>query len=296
MSEGTLDIREFPIFRRGKVRDTWDLGDNLLMVASDRISAFDVILPEPVPDKGRVLTSLSSFWFKRTSAIVPNHLVSSDVADLPAPIQHHAERLRGRFMLVRKAERVDIECVVRGYLSGSAWVEYQKYGTVCGEPLPQGLVESARLAEPLFTPATKADSGHDENISIAQMRELMGSNLTDELIDFSIALYRAGAAHASDCGLIVADTKFEFGLIDGRMHVIDEMLTPDSSRFWDAASYAPGRSQESFDKQPVRDWLSATGWDKRPPAPNLPAEVIAQTARRYREAFRRLTGEDVSTA
>ncbi|RIK46446.1 MAG: phosphoribosylaminoimidazolesuccinocarboxamide synthase [Chloroflexi bacterium] len=291
-----LDIPEFPLFRRGKVRDTWDLGDQLLMVATDRISAFDVILPEPIPGKGRVLTSLSAFWFRRTAEIAPNHLLSTDVVDLPPVLQRYADALRGRFMLVKKAQRIDIECVVRGYLSGSAWVEYRDRGTVCEQALPAGLVESAKLPEPIFTPATKADSGHDENISIATMQTLVGREKTERLVDLSLRLYDFGARHAEQHGMIVADTKFEFGEVDGQVIVIDEMLTPDSSRFWDMSSYSPGGPQESFDKQPVRDWLTAQGWNRKPPAPHLPPEIIEQTGWRYREAYRRLTGKDLNSA
>lgn len=291
-----LDIPEFPLFRRGKVRDTWDLGDQLLMVATDRISAFDVILPESIPGKGRVLTSLSAFWFRLTAEIAPNHLISTDVADLPPSLQRHADAIRGRFMLVKKAHRIDIECVVRGYLSGSAWVEYRDRGTVCEQALPAGLVESAKLPEPIFTPATKADSGHDENISIATMQTLVGRERTERLVDLSLRLYDYGAGHAEQHGMIVADTKFEFGEIDGQVIAIDEMLTPDSSRFWDMSSYFPGGPQESFDKQPVRDWLTAQGWNRKPPAPHLPPEIIEQTGWRYREAYRRLTGKDLNSA
>jgi phosphoribosylaminoimidazole-succinocarboxamide synthase len=287
-----LDIDALPLFRRGKVRDTWDLGDMLLMVASDRLSAFDVILPDPVPDKGRVLTQLSAFWFRHTEGLVPNHLVSTDVADLPASIAPLARELEDRFMIVRKARRVDIECVARGYLAGSAWVEYRDRGTVCGQELPAGLAQSAQLPTPIFTPAMKNDTGHDENISVESMRGLVGDELTSELQRLSLLLYQAAAAHALERGVIIADTKFEFGWIDGELRVIDELLTPDSSRFWDVDNYEPGRAQDSYDKQPVRDWLLAAGWDRNPPAPSLPAEVIEQTAARYRTAFERLTGTE----
>lgn len=286
-----LEISGIPLFRRGKVRDTYDLGDQLLMVASDRLSAFDVVLPDGIPDKGRVLTKLSVFWFNQTQEIVPNHLISADVEDLPDAVQSMREVLRDRFMIVHKAERIDIECVVRGYLAGSAWAEYQQQGTVCGEKLPSGMVESEQFPEPIFTPSTKADEGHDENISIDRMRQIVGGELTDQLMDASLKLYTFANAYARERGIILADTKFEFGLIDGKIAVIDEMCTPDSSRFWDARTYTPGKSQESFDKQPVRNWLSDTGWNKQPPAPPLPENIIEETAQRYRDAYERITGE-----
>ena len=287
-----IEIPGLPRFRSGKVRVPYDLGDRLLMVASDRLSAFDVILPDGIPDKGAVLTQLSVFWFGRTQDIQPNHVLSTDVEELRGLIGDYAEVLRDRFMIVRKAERIEIECVVRGYLAGSAWVEYQQDGTVCGQPLPDGLTESARLAEPIFTPASKNDTGHDENISIADVERRIGRELTGRLIDASRAIYAAAARYADERGIIIADTKFEFGLCDGDLIVIDEMLTPDSSRFWEAAAYEPGRPQESYDKQFVRDWLIASGWDRNPPAPPLPAEVIEGTARRYREAYSRITGSE----
>jgi phosphoribosylaminoimidazole-succinocarboxamide synthase len=292
----TIDLEGLPLFRRGKVRDTWDLGDTLLIVASDRISAFDVILPNDVPDKGQVLTQLSAFWFDRTSVFQPNHLLSTSTDDLPPAVAPWTEQIAGRFMLVRKARRIDIECVVRGYLAGSAWNEYRTSGTVCSAPLPPEMVESQQLEEPIFTPAIKADSGHDENISIDRMASLVGSGLTSRLIDASLALYRAAAEYARTRGVILADSKFEFGYCGDELLVIDEIFTPDSSRFWDAEQYHPGRPQESFDKQPVRDWLVATGWDKQPPAPALPDEVIAQTSHRYREAYRRLVGRELPQA
>jgi phosphoribosylaminoimidazole-succinocarboxamide synthase len=286
------------LFRRGKVRDSFDLGDKLLIVASDRISAYDVILPDAIPDKGRVLTKLSAFWFEHTRHIAPNHLISVDIGDLPNAVGSDTVRelLRDRFMFVHKAERIDFECVMRGYLSGSAWAEYQERGTVCGAPLPAGLVESDRLAEPIFTPATKAESGHDLNVSIQEMRDVLGAELTDAAIKTSVALYSFAAAFARERGVIIADTKFELGLLDGRLIVIDEILTPDSSRFWDAARYAPGRAQASFDKQYVRDWLNDTGWDRTAPAPPLPADVIEGTSQRYREAYERITGTELDAA
>jgi phosphoribosylaminoimidazole-succinocarboxamide synthase len=291
-----IEIPGLRLFRRGKVRDTYDLGDKLLMVATDRVSAFDVVLPDAVADKGRVLTQLSCFWFDRTRNVVPNHLISSDVDDLPEEVGVAREVLRGRSMIVHKAERIDIECVVRGYLAGSGWAEYRRSGTVCEAPLPGGLVESAKLPEPIFTPAAKNDVGHDENISFARMRDIVGADMAQHLRDASLALYRHAEEHARSRGIIIADTKFEFGIVDGRLTVIDELLTPDSSRFWDAASYEPGRSQASFDKQPLRDWLEQSGWDKNPPSPPLPAAVIEETAARYRAAYERITGQELPEA
>jgi phosphoribosylaminoimidazole-succinocarboxamide synthase len=283
-------------FRRGKVRDTYDLGDRLLMIASDRMSAFDVVLPDAIPDKGTVLTQLSRFWFDRTGDVVPNHLISTDVADLPEEVRTAQEVLRGRFMIVKKAERIDIECVVRGYLAGSGWAEYRKSKTVCGERLPEGLTESARLPEPIFTPAAKVDEGHDENISYGKMKQIVGKDLAERLKDASMRLYQHAEQHARTRGIIIADTKFEFGLVNGELIVIDEVLTPDSSRFWDAAQYEPGRSQASFDKQPLRDWLERSGWDKNPPGPPLPPEIIDETAARYRKAYEVVTGTELPSA
>lgn len=264
------------------------------MVATDRISAFDVILPDGIPNKGRVLTQLSVHWFNATSHLIPNHLISSDVDDLPESLQDSLEVLRDRFMIVKKAERFDIECVVRGYLSGSAWVEYSEQGTVCGQKLPAGLVESDKLPEPIFTPATKEESGHDLNISIQEMENRVGRETTRRAIDASQALYAFASEQVAERGLILADTKFEFGFVDGDMILIDEALTPDSSRYWDVSTYEPGRAQDSFDKQFVRDWLINTGWDRNPPAPPLPREVIDGTAARYVEAYERITGKALS--
>ncbi len=278
---------------RGKVRDLYDLGDKLLIVATDRISAFDVVLPTPIPAKGAVLTQLSAFWFRRTAPLVPNHFLSSDVADFPKALADQAEVLAGRSMLVRKARRLDVECVVRGYLAGSAWAEYQQSQMVCGQRLPSGLRQSEPLPEPIFTPAIKAAAGHDENISIQRMSSIVGADLTERIIQLSIQIYRAGSEHAASCGLILADTKLEFGLLDGKLILIDELLTPDSSRFWDAERYEVGRSQPSFDKQFVRDWLEMVGWAKQPPAPELPSDVVERTSRKYREAYRRLTGHNL---
>jgi phosphoribosylaminoimidazole-succinocarboxamide synthase len=281
------------LFRRGKVRDTFRVphpdGDRLLMVASDRLSAFDVIMPTPIPGKGVLLTQLAAFWFRLTRHIVPNHLLSTEVADFPPEAQAQAERLAGRSMLVRMAERIDVECVVRGYLAGSGWADYRRTGAICGHALPPGLRESERLPEPLFTPASKSDAGHDENITVAEMERRLGAGLTRRLADLSRRLYEFAAAHALARGIIIADTKFEFGLLDGEVILIDEALTPDSSRFWEADQYAPGRPQPSLDKQFVRDWLIASGWNKEPPAPPLPPEIVAGTLARYRSAYERLT-------
>jgi len=283
-----------PLFHRGKVRDTYDLGDRLLMVATDRISAFDVVLPNGIPDKGAVLTQLSAFWFDLTGDIVPNHFLrlvdSTEIEGVPFPIPPD---LLGRSMLVPKARRVDVECVARGYLSGSGWQEYRETGKVCGIRLPPGLRESEELPEPIFTPATKAASGHDINISFEETVELVGAKAADVLRIRTLAVYRFVRDYARERGLIIADTKLEFGWLGDELTVIDELCTPDSSRFWPADGYEPGRSQPSFDKQPVRDWLIASGWNKEPPPPVLPAEVVEGTAERYREAFRRLTGREL---
>jgi len=276
---------------QGKVRDLYDLGDKLLLVASDRISAFDVVLPDDIAFKGEVLTRLSLFWFELLAGVTANHLISTDVADLPEQFAPHADELRGRFMLVKKATVFPVECIVRGYLAGSGWAEYQRSGTVCGIPLPAGLVESDRLPEPIFTPSTKAEIGdHDENISFERMIEIIGQAAANELRDTSLAVYSAARDHAATRGIIIADTKFEFGTIDGKTTLVDEVLTPDSSRFWPAASYTPGSGQPSFDKQYVRDWLIASGWDKTPPPPALPADVVARTSETYIQAYELITG------
>lgn len=285
-----ITLPGMPVFRRGKVRELYDLGEErLLMVASDRVSAFDVVMGEAIPGKGRVLTALSAFWFRLLADVLPNHFLSDALAAFPAVVQPFAEQIVGRSLLVRRAHRLDVECVVRGYLAGSGWAEYRQHGTLAGEPLPPGLMESARLPEPRFTPATKADSGHDENISRARLRTQVGERLAAALEGASLALYCRAEVHARARGLILADTKFEFGLIGETLVLIDEALTPDSSRYWDAAAYAPGGPQPSFDKQFLRDYLEQTGWDKRPPPPPLPGEVVEGTAARYREALRRLT-------
>ncbi|HET6764996.1 MAG TPA: phosphoribosylaminoimidazolesuccinocarboxamide synthase [Longimicrobiaceae bacterium] len=288
----------FPLLIRGKVRDVYDLGNALLMVATDRVSAFDVVLPSAVPRKGEVLTLLSAWWFRRTGDVVPNHLLSVDpdrICSLHPELAPHREAWARRSMLVRKLSPYPVECVVRGYVAGSAWKEYRETGTLAGEPLPPGLRESDRLDPPVFSPASKAAEGHDENIPFARMQEMLGEKVAGALRDASLALYARGRDTAAEAGIILADTKFEFGRDDdGTIRVMDEVMTPDSSRFWPADRYAPGRGQPSLDKQPLRDWLEglvAQGrWDKRPPAPDLPDEVVQETSRRYQDAFRRLTG------
>jgi phosphoribosylaminoimidazole-succinocarboxamide synthase len=285
----TTNLERLPLIHRGKVRETYEVDDrHLLLVATDRLSAFDVVFDQPIPDKGAVLTRLSAWWFEQLAQLGRSHFVSADPSDLPE--EARSPELAPRSMLVRRAVRVDAECVVRGYLAGSGWAEYRRDGIVCGHRLPDGLREADRLPEPIFTPSTKAEVGHDENITRAQLGELVGDDLARQLEDRSIALYLAGARRAEAVGLILADTKFEFGWIDGELAVIDEVLTPDSSRFWDAAHYAPGSSPQSFDKQFVRDFVSASGWNKEPPAPVLPDEVIAGTRERYVAAYERLTG------
>jgi len=276
---------------RGKVRDIYDLGDKLLIVATDRLSAFDVILPTPIPDKGRVLTQLSLFWFDLLKDVIPNHVLSG--TEFPAAFDGFKDELAGRTMLVRKTEAVPIECVVRGYLSGSGWKDYRTTGRVCGITLPSGLRESDRLPEPIFTPATKAVSGHDENISFEQAAALIGKDLVERIRDISLDIYVRAAKHAEPRGIILADTKFEFGLLNGQLLWIDEALTPDSSRFWSAALYSPGGAQPSFDKQFVRDYLERMRWPKTPPGPELPPEIVAATRAKYREAFRILAGHEL---
>jgi len=276
---------------RGKVRDIYDLGDKLLIVATDRLSAFDVILPTPIPDKGRVLTQLSLFWFDVLRDVIPNHVIGA--TEFPAPFDKFQGELAGRSMLVRKTKPLPIECVVRGYVSGSGWKDYRVSGKICGIDLSAGLRESDRLTEPIFTPATKAVSGHDENISFEQAVALVGKDLAERVRDVSMKLYRRAAAHAEPRGIIVADTKFEFGLLNEELIWIDEALTPDSSRFWPAAQYSPGGPQASFDKQFVRDYLERMRWPKTPPGPELPPEVVEATRAKYREAYRILTGQEL---
>lgn len=279
---------------RGKVRDIYDLDEQLLIVATDRLSAFDYVLPNPIPDKGKVLNQLSDFWFGRFADIVLNHVVTTDVAQFPQPLRAFADQLEGRATLARKLEMPPVECVARGYLAGSGWKEYREQGTVCGIELPGGLTESAELPQPIFTPATKAQEGHDINISFAEMERIVGADLAAELRDKTLELYSAGARFARERGIIIADTKFEFGLEDGAVVLADEVLTPDSSRFWPVDSYAPGRGQPSFDKQYVRDYLEKIGWNKQPPVPELPPEIVDGTRERYREIFRILTGSDLA--
>lgn len=288
------NLTNVTLANRGKVRDLYDLGDQLLIISTDRISAFDVVLPNGIPYKGQILTGLSEFWFDYTKSIVANHIVATDVSQYPDVLQTDAEVLKGRSMLVRKANRIDIECVVRGYIAGSAWSEYQADGTVCGEKLPAGLTESERLPELIFTPSTKAEQGeHDENISIAEMEAEIGEELSEKIIQTSFALFEAASEHAEQSGILLCDTKFEFGQIDGELILIDEVFTPDSSRFWPKDEYKPGSSPPSFDKQYVRDYLSDVGWNKEPPAPELPAEVISQTSEKYLEAYRLIVGREL---
>jgi len=279
------------LLRQGKVRDIYDLGDALLMVATDRISAFDVVMPNPIPGKGRILTQMSRFWFEMMEGLIPNHLITADVERFPQVCHPYVDIIRDRSMLVRKAEPLSVECIVRGYLSGSGWKSYLESGRVCEMRLPEGLQESNRLPEPLFTPSTKADIGaHDENISFEQVEDMLGKGLAARLRDVSMAIYKRAVEFAELRGIIIADTKFEFGLIDGELVLIDEILTPDSSRFWPKDTYRPGVPQKSFDKQYVRDYLLLLGWNQRPPAPELPPEVVENTCRKYDEALRRLTG------
>lgn len=289
----TVELAGLTVFRRGKVRDTFLLEDgSLLMVASDRISAFDVVLPTAIPDKGRVLTEMSRWWFDRTQNIVPNHLLAS-VPALPAELVDQWAALQPRSMHSRRAERIDIECVVRGHLAGSGWKEYRELGTLAGERLAPGLMESSKLPEARFTPAMKNDTGHDENISRARLAELLGAGLAANLEAVSLLLFDHASQHCLDRGMILVDTKFEFGFVDGELTLIDEIFTPDSSRFWDASEWVPGRSMPSFDKQPVRDWLEQSGWNKTAPGPELPIDVVQGTSQRYREAARRICGLDL---
>ncbi|MAI19952.1 MAG: phosphoribosylaminoimidazolesuccinocarboxamide synthase [Kiritimatiellaceae bacterium] len=281
-------------FKSGKVREVYDLGDQYLFIASDRISAFDVIMPDGIPNKGQVLNMISKFWFERTEDVVKNHMISTDVNDFPEILQPHRELLKGRSMLVKKAELLPVECIVRGYLIGSGWKEYQKSGTIGGMPLRPGYEMAGKIDEPIFTPSTKADEGHDENISIDQMKEIVGDELGQRLMDISLHLYKTAADFALTKGIIMADTKFEFGMIGDELILIDEVLTPDSSRFWPAADYAPGSSPLSFDKQFVRDYLETLDWDKTPPGPSLPTEIIEKSREKYLEAYSLLTGEELS--
>lgn len=286
-----LDLPGIKKLRSGKVREVFDLGDSFLLVATDRISAFDVIMPNGIPRKGEVLTQISHFWFEKFSSLVPNHLLAGANDPLPKNLQPFADKLSKRSMIVKKAKPLAIECIVRGYLSGSGWKEYKKSQTVCGIQLPAGLTESAELPEPIFTPSTKAEAGHDENISFEQAQKIVGVEIANQARDLSLKIYKAGRDYARQRGIIIADTKFEFGMHDGKLILIDEVLTPDSSRFWPASEYAPGKGQPSFDKQFVRDYLETLDWDKTPPGPKLPDDVVAKTTAKYLEAYEKLTGK-----
>jgi phosphoribosylaminoimidazole-succinocarboxamide synthase len=286
---GELGLAGLPLLARGKVREIYDLGDRLLLVATDRLSAFDVVMDEPIPGKGIVLSSLSAFWFERFADLVPNHFLTDDPAQLPAEVQSHRDQLAGRAMVVKRCQRLDVECVVRGYLAGSGWAEYRRQGTLAGESLPTGLLEASELPEARFTPTTKASEGHDQPMTRAELANAIGRELALQLEATSIQLYTAAHDYALERGIIVADTKFEFGLLDGQLVQIDESLTPDSSRFWPVDGHRPGLTPPSLDKQPVRDQLEATGWNKLPPPPPLSEAVVNETSARYLEAFRRLT-------
>ncbi len=295
MANGVVVQTDFPeltLLSRGKVRDMYDLGDTLLMVSTDRISAFDVVMAEGIPDKGRILTRLTEFWLSRIGDVVPTHFISADVNEFPDACRKYADILAGRSMLVHKAAPLPVECIVRGYLSGSGWNEYRQTGAVCGIALPEGLRESSRLPEPVYTPSTKAAVGsHDENISFDEVCALVGRENAERLRDLTLAVYKKAGALAEERGIIIADTKMEFGMLGGRILLIDELLTPDSSRFWPKDDYVPGRSQASFDKQFVRDYLASLDWDKNPPPPTLPVDIISRTREKYIEAYERLTGE-----
>ncbi len=290
----TTHFPDLKLFRRGKVRDVYDFEDALLIVATDRLSAFDVVLPDPIPMKGAVLTAMSRFWFERNGHIVRNHCISMDVTEYPAECAPYADQLRGRSMLVKKTRPLPIECVVRGYLTGSGLKEYNKTKSVCGIPLPDGLSDGSMLPEPLFTPSTKAEVGHDENITVEQAADLIGADAARKVADLSIALYSHARDYARERGIIIADTKFEFGYDGDDIIVIDEVLTPDSSRFWPMNEWQPGRPQPSFDKQYIRDYLESIGWNKQPPAPALPADVIARTTEKYLESYTLITGSTLS--
>ena len=286
-----LDLPGIKKLRSGKVRDIFDLGHALLLVATDRISAFDVIMPNGIPRKGEVLTQISHFWFEKFSSLVPNHLLAKANDPLPKELQPFTDKLARRSMIVKKARPLAIECIVRGYLAGSGWKEYQKTQTVCGIKLPAGLKESSELPEPVFTPSTKAEAGHDENISFEQAKQIVGNDFATQASDLSLKIYKAGRDYARQRGIIIADTKFEFGVFEGKLILIDEVLTPDSSRFWPADKYAPGHGQPSFDKQFVRDYLETLDWNKTPPGPALPADIVNKTSAKYLEAYERLTGK-----
>ncbi|MBP5655751.1 MAG: phosphoribosylaminoimidazolesuccinocarboxamide synthase [Clostridiales bacterium] len=287
------DFIDLPVFCKGKVRNVYDLGDSLLMIVTDRISAFDVVFDELIPDKGKVLSSISAFWFDFTKDVIGNHVITTDVSQYPMGLDKYKEELSGRSMLVKKVDMLPAECIVRGYLEGSALKEYKKSGTVGGIKMPEGMVQGDKLPEPLFTPSTKEESGHDINITFEQLKDIIGEEDATALRDASLALYKKVSEFALTKGLILADTKFEFGKIDGKLVVADEMFTPDSSRFWDLEDYEPGRAQKSFDKQYLREWLETLDWDKTYPAPTLPEEIIEKTAEKYRECYSRLTGKEI---
>ena len=287
------DLTGLKLHGRGKVRDIYDLGEHFLIVATDRLSAFDVVLPTPIPNKGKVLTQMSAFWFDHFKNVIPNHVVATNVDDYPKDLQGFRDQLEGRSMLVKKAKVFPVECVARGFLTGSGLKDYNKTGQVCGIPLPPGLRDSDRLPQPIFTPSTKAEAGHDENISEEQAARIIGSDNIRRLKEFTLNLYSRGVEYAAKRGIIICDTKFEFGTIDGQVAIVDEMLTPDSSRFWPADQYSPGKPQPSFDKQFVRDYLERIGWNKQPPAPELPEDIVNATSAKYIEALRVLTGRDL---
>lgn len=287
------DFQDLELHGRGKVRDVYRVGEDLLIVATDRISAFDCVLGSGIPDKGRVLTQMTLFWLDFLRDLTPNHLITAEVSEYPSAIKRYADVLRGRSMLVKRAHMMEVECVARGYLSGSGWKDYKRTGSICGISLPAGLMESSKLPEPVFTPATKAQSGHDENVSFDAVAKSIGPDLTGQLRDLTLAIYGKASEYAASRGIIVADTKFEFGFVGEQLVLADEVLTPDSSRFWPAAEYKPGGAQPSFDKQYVRDYLETLDWDKRPPAPSLPVEVVRRTSEKYKEAYRLLTGKEM---
>ena len=286
------ELSELRLLSRGKVRDIYDHAGNLLIVTTDRISAFDVVLPTPIPDKGRVLTQLSAFWFGLTGSVVENHLITTEVDQMGLPSNVDLDELEGRSMLVKKADPLPVECVARGYIIGSGWADYQRTGEVCGIELPSGLRQADRLPKTIFTPATKATTGHDENIDFERAASIVGNDIAEQVRDFTLQLYELGHDHARSRGIILADTKFEFGIVDGRIILIDEVMTPDSSRFWDTATYQVGMSPPSYDKQFVRDHLEASGWNKEPPPPELPEEVVSKTSRKYLDALERLTSSE----
>ncbi len=290
---GNTDFMESKPFKTGKVRDMFDLGDKLLIVVTDRISAFDCVFPNLIPEKGNVLNSISAFWFDFTKNIVPNHMITTDVSEYPEPFNKYADELQGRSMLVKKVEIIPVECIVRGYLEGSGLKDYKKTGKICGIGLPEGMKQADKLPEPVFTPSTKAEEGHDQNVTFEELCEEIGHDAANKLKDASLSLYNAVSEFALEKGLILADTKFEFGMLDGELVVADEMFTPDSSRFWDASDFEPGRAQKSFDKQYLREYLETLDWDKTPPAPKLPVDVIGKTTEKYLEAYKILTGKDL---